>query len=103
MSYKDIKITKLPKAPMTKTSLLRSLACIIKSPFGFWRCEPKLSTLNQVWKALLKSEDVGAAGEDACAQDGHENVCSAVFLGAVLPSSMRPTAYIISEPHSEAL
>ena len=92
MSYKDIKITTLPKAPMTKSSLLRSFACIMRSPlFDFWRYEPKPSTLSQVFKAiLLKSEAVGAAGEDACAQDGHENVRSAV-LGAVLPNSMSPT------------
>ena len=68
MSYKDIKITTLPKAPMTKSSLLRRLfACIMRSPlFDFWRYEPKPSTLSQVFKAiLLKSEAVGAAGEDA--------------------------------------
>ena len=56
MSYKDIKITMLPKAPMTKSSLLRSFACIMRSPlFDFWRyVQP--ATLNKFSKPSCSSQ-----------------------------------------------
>ena len=56
MSYKDIKITTLPKAPMTKSSLLRSFACVMRSPlFDFWRyVQP--ATLNKFSKPSCSSQ-----------------------------------------------
>ena len=93
MSYKDIKITTSPIAPMTsQASSGALLASLDDHALVFGATNQKPSTLSQVWKAILfKSEEVGAAGEDACAQDGHENVRSAVFCGVALPNSMSPT------------